>query len=137
MALYALFFLAFAYSLFVPLKPGTPWFNAGLPLAVAGALFYGLAVRELMRAQLEVSPLQNGAYRFSRHPLYVGELVMFLGVAVACASVGILVYAILAFGIHASGVGVEEQECLGRYGERYRAYSRSTPRWLGIPRALS
>ena len=130
----ALFLAALVYSVFVPFKVGTLWFYIGLPLALLGALFYGLSVRELMREELEASPLQHGAYRFSRHPLYVGEFVMFTGVAVACASAWILVYAALTFGLHAADAGREEEDCLERYGETYAAYMRRTPRWLGLPR---
>ena len=84
--LYVIFFAALAYSLFVPFRLGTLWFSIGLPVALLGAVFYGFAVRELMREELDKAPLRHGAYRFSRHPLYVAEFTMFVGVAVACSS---------------------------------------------------
>jgi len=135
--LYAIFFAAVVYSVFVPFRLGTLWFDVGLPLALVGAVFYGLAVRELMREELEKAPLQHGAYRFSRHPLYVGELVMFVGVAIASMSVWILAFAVVTFGVHAAHAAEEERDCLERYGEMYDAYLRRTPRWLGIPRRVS
>jgi protein-S-isoprenylcysteine O-methyltransferase Ste14 len=131
--LYILFFAAVAYSLFVPFRLGTLWFYVGLPIALVGALFYGFAVRELMREELDKNPLQHGAYRFSRHPLYVAEAIMFIGVAIACTSVWILLFAGITFGFHAAHVAEEERACTERYGERYEAYLRRTPRWLGVP----
>ncbi len=134
-AIYIVFFAALVYSLFVPFRSGTLWFSIGFPVALLGAVFYGFAVRELLREELDKAPLRHGAYRFSRHPLYVSEFIMFVGVAVACASVGILVFAIVMAGFHVSHAADEERDCVERYGEPYEAYLRRTPRWLGIPRS--
>jgi len=130
--LYVIFFAALAYSLFVPFRLGTLWFSIGLPVALLGAVFYGFAVRELMREELDKAPLRHGAYRFSRHPLYVAEFTMFVGVAVACSSLWILLFALITFAFHAAHAAEEERDCLARYGEPYAAYLSRTPRWLGI-----
>ena len=131
-----IFLPAVAYSFFLPLRLGTAWFAAGLPVALAGLA--GIAAVSLDWARTPAGePVTGGIYRYSRHPMYVAMVLLLLGVSVVSASWVFLLFAVVA------GVGfsrpffirIEEAQCLGHYGAAYREYMDRTPRWLGMPRS--
>ncbi len=130
-----IFFPAAIYSVFLPLKLGTIWFYVGLPIALIGLV--GTIIVFMDWANTPAGePITRGIYRYSRHPMYVTMVLLFLGVSVISASWVFLLFTII------SGVGVtrpyfvkiEEAQCLGHYGDAYREYMNRTPRWIGIPK---
>jgi len=127
--------LAVIYSVFLPLQLGTIWFYVGLPIALMGLITFTLVIVSFATTPLNDEPLTKGLYRYSRHPMYITQLVMFIGVGIASASWVFLlfsiVYTILSFVIAIP----EERFCLERYGDVYRQYMNRTPRWIGIPRS--
>jgi protein-S-isoprenylcysteine O-methyltransferase Ste14 len=127
--------LATLYSIFLPLKLGTPWFYIGLAVFLVGLIILVIATADFAIAPLQ-KPVTRGAYRFSRHPLYLSMIIIYLGTAVASASwVFLLLGVANAFwvGIEAR---VEERYCLKKYGDDYRKYMNRTPRWLGLPQSV-
>ena len=132
-AQWVLFLAGAVYSVFVPLQVGTTLFAVGLPIALIGAVGFGLAVLSLPGSNLDAGPLSRGAYRFSRHPMYVTSIVMFVGVAIAGRSLGLFIYAVLAGVLQVMAARREERQCLVTYGETYEDYMRETPRWIGLP----
>lgn len=65
------------------MRLGTVWFYVGFPIAVIGLLGFTAATITFATTQIEQKPLTNGIYRYSRHPLYIAQLVMFIGVGIA------------------------------------------------------
>jgi protein-S-isoprenylcysteine O-methyltransferase Ste14 len=68
----------------------------------------------------------RGAYRWIRHPLYASLLLLAWGAAlkrVGPASIGLAVAASLCLVATAKA---DERECLGRFGDAYRAYMART-----------
>ena len=124
---------AIGYSVFLPLRVGTWWFAVGLPIALVGAVAYLVGIVPLLTTPLADRPATTGTYRYSRHPMYVSQQVMFIGVGIASASWLFLLltaaYGALSFG----NAGSEEESCLAKYGDVYRDYAKRTPRWLGLP----
>jgi len=131
-----IYFPAVIYSVFLPLQLGTTWFYAGLPITLAG-LVGSIAVLVSWATTPAGQPVTRGIYRYSRHPMYVTMVLLFLGVSIISASWVFLLFTII------SGVGVtrpyfvkiEEAQCLGHYGAAYREYMNRTPRWIGIPKS--
>ena len=73
----------------------------------------------------------GGPYRRSRNPLYVANLVLYLGVALASAHwLGLVVLGAMCLHYHWV-VSWEERRLLASHGDDYRAYLRRVPRWLG------
>jgi protein-S-isoprenylcysteine O-methyltransferase Ste14 len=131
-----LWLLAVAYSIFLPLKLGTIWFAIGLVIYLLGLSMSITATINFAAAPVN-EPVTGGVYRFSRHPLYISLVLIYLGIGVAAASWVFILYAIIwAFLLNIS-VKDEEFFCSEKYGEAYRGYMNSTPRWLGIPRVES
>jgi len=131
-----IYFPAVAYSVFLPLKLGSIWFLAGLPitlLGLAGSTFVLVDWANTPAGE----PVTRGIYRYSRHPMYVTGVFVFLGVSIMSASwVFLLLTIIFVVGVtRPYFVKVEEAECLGYYGAAYREYMNRTPRWIGIPKS--
>ena len=72
----------------------------------------------------------SGIYEWMRNPMYVGVGLMVAGVAIALASDWTLVLMIpAAFLLHHGVVLREERYLEARFGESYRAYKDSVPRY--------
>ena len=129
-----IYFAAVAYSVFLPLKLGTIWFYAGLPITLVG-LVGSIVVLVNWANTPAGKPVTRGIYRYSRHPMYVTEVLLLFGVSIASASWVFLLFPIVI------GVGavyfikIEEAFTLGHYGKAYREYMNRTPRWVGIPKS--
>ncbi len=84
------------------------------------------AVRELVT---------SGPYRWARHPLYAGEIIHILGIAILSATpVGLYLFAVAVI-LQVMRAKIEEKKFLGVVPE-YRAYLDSTgflwPRWRKV-----
>jgi protein-S-isoprenylcysteine O-methyltransferase Ste14 len=131
-----IYFPAVIYSVFLPLKLGTIWFYVGLPITLIGLV--GSIVVLVDWANIPAGqPVTRGIYRYSRHPMYVTGVFIFLGVSILSASWVFLLFTII-FGVGVTRpyfVKVEEAQCLGHYGAAYREYMDRTPRWMGLPKS--
>jgi acetyl esterase/lipase len=78
--------------------------------------------------------LTRGPYAYSRNPMYVSELTLWLGWAVFYGNVGVLIGFVMLFALVIPGVRYEERVLAARFGDAYREYSSGVPRWLGTPR---
>jgi protein-S-isoprenylcysteine O-methyltransferase Ste14 len=133
-----IYFPAVIYSVFLPLKTGSIWFYAGLPITLLG-VGGTLLVLAGWASTPAGEPVTTGIYRYSRHPMYVTGIFMFLGISIMSAS-GVFLVVTLVFGVGVTRpyfVKIEEAQCLGHYGAVYRKYMSRTPRWLGIPRSTT
>src|SRR4030042_6794089 len=70
--------LGLAYSVFLPLKLGTIWFHVGLPIALVGLITFTMVIVTFATTPVDVKPLTTGLYRYSRHPMYVTQALMFI-----------------------------------------------------------
>ncbi len=118
-----------------------PWhrtvlFAGGIALMLAGVAFRWYAIHVLGRyftpvvvIQPEHSVVENGPYRWIRHPSYSGALLTFLGYTLVLGNwVSMdLVVAAVAIG-YAYRIAVEERALLDALGEPYRAYMKRTKR---------
>ena len=132
----ALFFLILlVYSIFLPLKLGTIWFYTGLAIYLLGLIICTIAIANIA-ATPEGDPFTKGIYRYSRHPLSLGMILIFVGVGIASASwLYLLLSAIITVITHFMVV-IEERSCLNKFGAAYREYMNRTPRWIGIPKSV-
>jgi protein-S-isoprenylcysteine O-methyltransferase Ste14 len=131
-----IFFPAALYSVFLPLKIGAIWFYVGLPITLIGLV--GTMIVFVDWANTPAGePVTRGIYRYSRHPMYVMDVFLFLGVSIISASwVFLLLTIILGVGVtRPYFIKIEEAECIGHYGAAYLEYMNRTPRWLGIPKS--
>ena len=88
------------------------------------------------RVQLNWEPkllMTRGPYAYSRHPMYLAELGLWLGWTVLYGSAIVLAgFAVLC--VVVSILAPREEHALeAKFGEAYRQYRARVPQWLGIP----
>ena len=85
--------------------------------------------------ELEMTPsylLVRGPYRFTRNPMYVAAIAIWLGWTMFYGSALVLgglaaIWAAVEFAV----VPFEEHRLEQRWGDAYREYRRQVPRWIG------
>ena len=77
-------------------------------------------------------PVTKGVYKISRHPQIVALFVIFFGICVAIGSWAALFTLVIAKLFQHFGILAEEEVCLKRYGESYRAYIERVPRYFVV-----
>ena len=122
------------YSIFVPFRVGTPWLWTGLALFIAGLATLILATVSVAGTPTD-KPFTSSVYRFSRHPMYLSMIFVYLGVSIAAASWLFLLITVITFFLQLYQAKKEERYCCEKYGGAYREYMRRTARWIGIPKA--
>jgi len=98
------------------------------------AIFFTRSLRSVLGEEPRTL-VRGGLYRHSRNPMYVGVLAVVFGQAILLASGPIAIYGIALFaGFHVVVTFIEEPHLKARDPEAFEAYTRTTPRWIGIPR---
>jgi len=124
--------VSFVYAVFLPLQLGSAWLYTGLLIYLFGVVFTVVALVNFATYPKD-KVITEGLYRFSRNPMYVGMLLMQIGLGIACSSwLYLLLTVVLAIMLNAVSPS-EERYCFFRFGDDYREYRDKTPRWIGIP----
>jgi protein-S-isoprenylcysteine O-methyltransferase Ste14 len=152
---------ALGSATFLVLAPGTvagigPWLITGwhrTPTTIPGAVLtvlgilvvtsgVGLLIVQFARFAAQghgtpapVAPTDTlvctGAYRWVRNPMYVAVVAIIIGQSILCASVWLLVYAVVVAATMAAFVRTYEEPTLrARYGSAYEGYTAEVPRWI-------
>jgi protein-S-isoprenylcysteine O-methyltransferase Ste14 len=135
-SMHVIYLLSIIYSILVPLKLGTAWFYAGLPIYLVGLISYAMVWVGFATTPIN-KPVTTGIYRYSRNPMHLSQVVIFLGVGIATASWVFLLLAIVYMVVPILWVDAEERHCLKYYGDDYREYMDRTSRWIGIPKSIA
>jgi Phospholipid methyltransferase len=76
--------------------------------------------------------VMGGPYQFTRNPMYLSGMLIWLGWVIFYGSVAVLGGAVVIWGsVVLLGVPWEERKLEARFGEAYLRYKNSVPRWLG------
>ena len=123
-----------AYSIVLPLQLATTWFYGGLGIYLVGMIFTIISGTTLDHTPLD-QPATEGPYRISRNPIYLGCVLIYIGIGIACASWLFLLLTTIWIVLYNILITPEEQWCLETYGDQYRDYMNRTPKWIGIPQS--
>lgn len=86
------------------------------------------------RVKLERTPtylLIRGPYRYSRNPMYVAELMLWLGWAIVYGSIAVSVgFLIMGLVMNYRVIPREERDLETRFGDSYREYKKEVRRWF-------
>ncbi len=126
--------LAMGYSVFLPFHLGTLWFYIGLSVFIIGLALMTIATFNFIATPPD-QVITEGAYSFSRHPMYLATFLICLGSGIATVSLIFIILSIIMAVCFYQEALIEERFCLNRYGNTYKDYINSTPRWIGIPRS--
>ena len=134
--------LGFGIAAFLPwaaiLVLRRPLFWLGIAGILVGVALRWYAIRVLGRfftrdvaTQMGQRVVQDGPYRFIRHPAYSGTLLTLLGIGLTLGNwLALLVVLIGGVIGHLYRVHVEEQALVAVLGAPYRAYMRRTCRFI-------
>lgn len=111
----------------------------GIVLIIIGIGFIVLARREFAYFSQPTDPGQptskvvnTGVFAMSRNPLYLGSIIVLLGLALALNMLWTLVMLLLSIIICLHVLIIpEEQYLAAKFGEEYKEYIASVHRWLG------
>jgi protein-S-isoprenylcysteine O-methyltransferase Ste14 len=121
-------------------------FDLGLTVVLAGLAIrcWGVShIGTISRTRAgRLGPLMtSGPYAFVRNPLYLGNLLIWTGFAVASGLLWMLPVAWAAFALQYTAISrFEEAALIDRFGATYLTYMQEVPRWAPrlrhIPQAL-
>jgi len=115
-----------------------PWKVTGIvPVAVGIALNLA-AYRAFKRHETTVRPfavstslVREGVFRFSRNPMYLGMLLILIGVALFLGALTpFAVSAVFALLMRYRFVRIEERMLADRFGAQWQRYSARVRRWV-------
>lgn len=115
-----------------------PWSLFGLVPLAAGILINLVADRAFTKAKTTVKPFEestvlitDGAFRISRHPMYLGFVLILIGIAFIMGTltpfIAIPVFAALMDIVF---IRVEERMLEEEFGQTWREYKRGVRRWI-------
>jgi protein-S-isoprenylcysteine O-methyltransferase Ste14 len=119
------------------------WNLVGLIPVLVGiaGLMWGMALHSAESAEgieweLDKSYLlMRGLYAFSRHPMYLSELILLFGWVIFYGSVSLLIAFVLWYVFFNYYAMPQEERVLeAHFGEAYREYKNKVPRWFGKTR---
>jgi protein-S-isoprenylcysteine O-methyltransferase Ste14 len=132
--------LSVALNLLLPFREliPFPWRLVGLVPLLVGIILNLLADRSLKRHKTTVKPFEpsrvlvtEGAFRVSRHPMYLGMILITAGIAALLGSLTPwFILPLLAVLLDAGFIKIEESMLEETFGEAYKAYKQHVRRWL-------
>jgi len=130
--------LGLHYSLPQPRLISPPFNEFGFVLVAAGVSMNLWSARFFRQKQTTIDPrgsanylVQEGLYRVSRNPMYLGMLTTLLGVSICLGSLIVfLVPPLFVWIVTLRLIGREEQALLVCFGDEYIQYKARVRRWL-------
>jgi protein-S-isoprenylcysteine O-methyltransferase Ste14 len=126
------------YPLPWPGVDDTPARAIGYGFGVAGLALMAWGFLTLRRAGTTVMPnatagklVTDGPFYYRRNPIYMGEVLLFLGLAQLTGNIWYAIVApLFAVAIHHLAILPEERHLENRFGEAYLQYKEHTRRWF-------
>jgi protein-S-isoprenylcysteine O-methyltransferase Ste14 len=115
-----------------------PWNLLGVIPTALGVVLNLVADRTFHKAKTTVKPFEepsalvtDGVFRISRNPMYLGFVLILVGIAVLLRSLSpYLVVVVFVILMQNEFIGAEELMLSRKFGEQWQAYRRQTRRWL-------
>ena len=119
----------------------TTFVNAHVPLGlrIAVGIVNLLTALYLARTSLRIvfgetretpQVIRKGVFNIVRHPMYLSEILLYLGLILFSISLAAVVVWILVIGFLHVIARYEERQLLAHFGEDYRDYMREVSMWL-------
>ena len=120
---------------FVP-QQVTVW--VGVALIVGSSVIVGSALRALVHAKTpfdtrkpSTAIVTDGAFRYSRNPMYVAITLLYLGIASLVNTLWLVLFLVPLMVVIQRGVVAREERYLERkFGDEYLRYKRQVRRWV-------
>jgi protein-S-isoprenylcysteine O-methyltransferase Ste14 len=106
-------------------------FGLGVALAVSAIVTIRKAGTQFDFYKPTTAIVENGPYRFTRNPIYLGMLLGRIGVAIGFDNLWVLAMLVPFYFVIRHGVVAHEEAYLERkFGAVYRGYKSRVRRWL-------
>jgi protein-S-isoprenylcysteine O-methyltransferase Ste14 len=105
---------------------GVALFIAGLGLYLISRLTLGRFYSETVRIMPEHKLITRGPYRIIRHPIYLGEILIFISIPVILGSIFGFVIMLLLIPMILLRIRIEEKVLHSKFGEEYDEYASRT-----------
>ena len=115
------------------LAPRIPLFIRLIILGLALIIGVYLAMSGHVVVSHEQRPdhvVATGAFKYVRHPLYLGSILFYLGLTVATTSLSALGLLVIICIFYNYIAGYEEKLLDIKFGEAYQVYRKKTGKWL-------
>jgi protein-S-isoprenylcysteine O-methyltransferase Ste14 len=122
-------------GIFIPGRRTVYWTLLGLGLLVAA-----LGIFEFRRARTTVNPMKpadasslvtGGIYRFTRNPMYLGDALILLAVAVFFSNpLGLAGVVLFVAWMNLFQIPAEERALKAKFGEAFERYCERVRRWI-------
>jgi protein-S-isoprenylcysteine O-methyltransferase Ste14 len=121
-----------------PILPKAVAIGLGSFLVVAGIAVIGLIWQQMKQAKTNIEPwkpttaiLDTGFYGISRNPIYLGMILIYLGITCLFNSIWFLAFLPLCLSAIHFGVILREEKYLeGKFGSDYLDYKKRVRRWI-------
>ncbi len=112
---------------------GAVLYTGGLSLAIAGRVQLGRNWSDIEAGTVQTNHavVSSGVYRFIRHPIYTGDLLLLFGLELALGSWLVLLVPLLAPVVVRKAITEERKLLTSIHG--YGRYCESTSRFLPVP----
>lgn len=128
--LFPVYVISIVFSLTARIVVGIPLIAAGLALVVLANVRFRVAGTNVAPWMPSLALVDDGVFGWLRNPMYVGGMLVLIGLGIALAGDWIVVLAILAgFVLHYGVVLREERYLEGKFGDAYRRYKQRVPRY--------
>jgi protein-S-isoprenylcysteine O-methyltransferase Ste14 len=106
--------------------------------AIVGFLLGGSAFSQMTKAHTSPDPHQpstalviEGPYRFTRNPIYLGFLLIYLGLSLLGGTLwGVIAAPFLIWTVNHAVIHFEEKYLVEKFGESYRQYMSRVRQWI-------
>ena len=112
----------------------------GLGVVAISVLLVIAAVRELRRKKTAFDVrkptsaiVRTGVFRLTRNPVYLSMMLLYVGVSLLINSPWMLLLAIpTGSALCLAAIKTEERYLEAKFGDAYREYRATVPRWIGL-----
>jgi protein-S-isoprenylcysteine O-methyltransferase Ste14 len=122
----------------IPFLPRRIARTLGAPLVMGGLAIGLLGDREMRRAETNTNPYKpatsvvtGGPFRFTRNPLYLSMVLIYLGIAALTNALApILLFPLVQRLMRRGVIEREERYLESKFGNEYVQYKGKVPRWI-------
>ena len=123
--------MVFKYSNFlnerVPIEIRLP---IGILLLIVSGYIAGTGLWIVFGKKAQQGVIRRGVFRFVRHPIYLSEIILYLGLLIIHISLAAACILIIAIFFMYYISRYEEKLLLERFGDEYRQYMEDVPMWF-------
>lgn len=128
---FIIFTIAIIVSIFLPIIFKSIFFYIGIILWIIGIIIVAGVCISWAKTP-EKKPVTKGVYKYSRNPMYISFIFAYIGIGLATISWVFLMLTVVYIVITIIFVDYEEKFCIDKFGDDYKKYMKSTPRWIGF-----